>query len=163
MGEWGVWSYKVMVFEREWDGSFRPTEHYPAQSLATFNTHDLPPFAGWRDGRDLRVKRDIGLDPGEGDDERHRAIAALEAALARAGIPGRDFPAVAEYLGRTGSRMVSISLDDVVGAADQINIPGTVEQHPNWRRRLRTPLESLGEHDQLQRISAALRLRANGR
>lgn len=156
LAEWGVWSYKVMMFEREWDGAYKPPDHYPPQSLATFNTHDLAPFAAWRDGRDLSAKRGIGLDPGESDEERGRATSALEAALARAEIAGRDFPAVIEFLGRAGSRILSVALDDIIGVVDQINIPGTVEQHPNWRRRLRVPVEGLCEIDQLRRVGAVL-------
>ena len=43
---------------------------YPAEALATFNTHDMPSFRGWLDGHDLRVKRAIGVDPGESDEAR---------------------------------------------------------------------------------------------
>ena len=64
---------------------FRPPEAYPAEALATFNTHDLPSFRGWLRGHDLRVKRAIGLDPGE-TDELRATLQALRA-IFRMGDP----------------------------------------------------------------------------
>ena len=81
LGAWGVWSYLVMLFERNWGGSFKPPTDYPDRAIATFNTHDLPTFAGWMGGHDLQTKRAIGVDPGESDDERQGSRAALNAAL----------------------------------------------------------------------------------
>jgi 4-alpha-glucanotransferase len=161
LADWGVWSYKVMMFEREWGGAYLAPDRYPPQSLATFNTHDLAPFAAWREGRDLAVKRAIGLDPGESDEERRLAVSALEATLGKHGVAGRDFPAVVEFLARAGSRILSVALDDILGVVDQINVPGTVEQHPNWRHRLRLPIESLSDLDQLRRVGAVLSRRTN--
>jgi 4-alpha-glucanotransferase len=45
-----------------------------------------------------------------------------------------------------------LSIEDVLGLRDQVNIPGTVAQHPNWRRRLPVALEELGQHDDLRRV-----------
>ncbi|MEI9805792.1 MAG: 4-alpha-glucanotransferase [Pseudolabrys sp.] len=64
LARWGLWTYRVMLFEREGDGRFRPPESYPANAVATFNTHDLPSFRGWISGHDLVVKHSIGVDPG---------------------------------------------------------------------------------------------------
>ena len=41
-----------------------------------------------------------------------------------------------DFLARTKSRLLAISLEDLLGAIDQPNIPGTVNEHPNWRQRL---------------------------
>jgi 4-alpha-glucanotransferase len=43
---------------------------------------------------------------------------------------------VTEFLARTRSRLLAISLEDLLGVIDQPNIPGTVDEHPNWRRCL---------------------------
>lgn len=155
LAEWGLWSYLVMMFEREHDGSFRRPEHYPERAIATFNTHDLATFAGWTTGHDLRTKRAIGVDPGETDEEREASRARLRAALA--GDPGSfDFEAIVSFLAATPTRLVSVALDDVLGMVDQINIPGTVDQHPNWRRRLPIPVEELSGDQRLRRTAAAL-------
>ena len=109
----------------------------------TFATHDLPTFAGWTSHHDLVVKSALGLDPGETDDERAAARAALGRALAARGLPRLDFSSVAKFLAATPSRILVVTLEDALGLADQVNVPGTVAEHPNWRRRLPVFLEDL--------------------
>jgi 4-alpha-glucanotransferase len=136
MADWGIWSYQVMMFERDDAGAFRGVEHYSANALVTFNTHDLSTYAGWRSFRDLELKRSIGIDPGESDEARWHALAMLTDILRHHAIDGDDLYAVAGFLARTKSRLLTISLEDLLGLIDQPNIPGTVDEHPNWRRRL---------------------------
>ena len=143
-----------MVFEREWDGSFRPPERYVEKALATFATHDLPTYAGWMSGHDLAVKRAIGFDPGETDADRERSRSALRAATAPNDPHGAGFEKVVEFLAATRSRLVAIAIEDVLGVEDQINVPGTLTEHPNWRRRLPVELEDLGGDQRLLRIAA---------
>ena len=146
-----------MLFEREADGRFRPPESYPPEALATFNTHDMASFRGWLDGHDLRVKRAIGVDPGESEEARANSQAALRDALSHwaPGYAPDDIAAVAAFLGATPSRLAAIALDDVMGVRDQINMPGTIDQHPNWRRRLPIALEDLEAHNGLERVARA--------
>jgi 4-alpha-glucanotransferase len=157
VARWGLWGCRVMLFERGVDGRFRAPETYPAEALATFNTHDMASFRGWLEGHDLRVKRAIGLDPGESDEERAQSQAALRAALARwaPSYPPDDVAAIAAFLGATPSRLAVIALDDILGVRDQINVPATFDQHPNWRRKLPVELEELGAHDGLTRVAEA--------
>jgi 4-alpha-glucanotransferase len=148
---WGLWTYRVMLFERESDGRFRPPESYPVEALATFNTHDLPTLRGWLEGHDLHTKRALGLDPGESDEMRNRARQCLETVLGG----GDRLAAIARFLSRTPSRLVAIALDDILGALEQINIPGTFDEHPNWRRRLPVPLEDLDRNESLNAVADA--------
>jgi 4-alpha-glucanotransferase len=136
MADWGIWSYQVMMFERDDHGSFRGVDHYSANALVTFNTHDLSTYAGWRSFSDLKLKRSLGIDPGESDDARWHALKMLNDILRHHAIDGDDLYAVAGFLARTKSRLLTISLEDLLGVIDQPNIPGTVDEHPNWRRRL---------------------------
>ncbi|HZD91173.1 MAG TPA: 4-alpha-glucanotransferase [Pseudolabrys sp.] len=155
---WGLWCYRVMLFEREGDDAhFKPPEAYPESALATFNTHDMASFRGWTEGHDMVVKRSIGFDPGENDDARNWARQKLRDILsARArDYPPDDLAAVAEFLGLTRARLVAISLDDVVGEREQVNIPGTTDQHPNWRRKLPLSIEELEGHETLRRVGEA--------
>jgi 4-alpha-glucanotransferase len=142
MAEWGIWSYQVMMFERDDHGSFRGLDHYRANALVTFNTHDLSTYAGWRSFSDLAMKRSLGIDPGETDDARWHALSMLSDVLRHHAIDRHDLPAVVSFLSRTRSRLLAISLEDLLGVIDQPNIPGTVDEHPNWRQRL--PVEISG-------------------
>jgi 4-alpha-glucanotransferase len=136
MADWGVWSYLVMMFERDDRGSFKDVDHYVPNALVTFNTHDLSTYAGWRCFSDLALKRSLGIDPGESDDARWHALAMLTDLLRHHAIDGHDLYAVVKFLAQTRSRLLAISLEDLLGVIDQPNIPGTVDEHPNWRRRL---------------------------
>ena len=142
-----------MMFEREHDGSFRRPEHYPERAIATFNTHDLATFAGWMSGHDLKIKQSIAIDPGETEPERQAARTRLIAAVAGEGTE-IEFNDIVAFLASTPTRLVSIALDDVLGLIDQINMPGTVTEHPNWRRRLPVPVEELGADQRLRRAAA---------
>jgi 4-alpha-glucanotransferase len=159
LADWGLWSYRVMLFERAVDGTFLPPETYPENALVTFSTHDLPTFAGWCAGHDLAVKRAIGIDPGETETERQAAIAALQQSLRRRSIDSFDFGSVVRYLASTPSRLLVISLEDFLGVLDQPNIPNTINEHPNWRRRLPIALEELPRQPQWSAIADALRSR----
>jgi len=155
LSAWGVWSYLVVLFERNGDGSFRRPEEYPERAIATLNTHDLPTFAGWMDSHDLRMKRAIDVDPGETEEERHHSRVAFCAALAAAtGHHHITFEAVAAFLAATPTRLVSVAVEDVLGLDDQVNVPGTVGEHPNWRRRWPLLLEELASDQRLTRIAA---------
>jgi 4-alpha-glucanotransferase len=136
LAAWGIWSYLVMMFERDHHGLFQGIDHYAANALVTFNTHDLPTFAGWRSFGDLQLKRSLGIEPGESDDARRHAIAMLLNVLRHHSIDNDHVYAIVKFLSRTKSRLLAISLEDLLGVTDQPNIPGTVNEHPNWRQRL---------------------------
>jgi 4-alpha-glucanotransferase len=161
---WGLWSYRVMLFERDHQGRFLPPENYPADALATFNTHDLPTHRGWLTGHDLWVKRGIEVDPGESDDSREWARRKLREALQERSpaFDPDDFSAVAAYLGATPSLLVCVALDDILDVIDQINIPGTVAQYPNWRRKMPVALEDLGGNEELKRVAQAFAQQGRG-
>jgi 4-alpha-glucanotransferase len=143
MRDWGIWSYQVMLFERDDHGSFRDIDHYSASALVTFNTHDISTYAGWRSFSDLKLKRSLGIDPGESDDARWQALGMLSDLLRHHAIHHHDLYAVVSFLARTKSRLLTISLEDLLGVIDQPNIPGTVNEHPNWRQRLPVAIDKI--------------------
>ena len=143
MADWGIWSYMVMMFERDDRGAFRGMDHYSANALVTFNTHDLSTYAGWRSFGDLKTKRALGIDPGESDEARWHALGLLDEVLRQNGIERNDLYSVLGFLARTKSRLLAISLEDILGVLDQPNIPGTVNEHPNWRQRLPVAVDDI--------------------
>lgn len=155
MADWGIWSYKVMMFERDDAGHFRDVDYYAPNALITFNTHDLSTYAGWRSFGDLNTKRGLGIDPGETDQERWRALALLDEVLRHNGIDDNDLYAIINFLARTRSRLLTISLEDFLGVVDQPNIPGTIDEHPNWRQRMPVALEDLAGAINVDALKAA--------
>ena len=159
MAEWGIWSYQVMMFERDDHGAFRGADYYSPNALVTFNTHDLSTFAGWRSFGDLKLKRSIGIDPGESDDARWHALTMLDDVLRHHAIDRNDIYAVAGFLARTRSRLLAISLEDLLGVVDQPNIPGTVNEHPNWRQRLPVAVSDIAAAIDVRALKDATRER----
>jgi len=135
----GLWCYRVMQFERWHPGEFKPLSEYPAQALATFNTHDLPTYRGWIAGQDIALRRSLGLHPGETEDVRAQSRRALSEVAARYGSD--SFAGVAAFLAETPSRLIMVGIEDLLGETEQINMPGTSMEYPNWRRKLPVRLE----------------------
>jgi 4-alpha-glucanotransferase len=160
MADWGIWSYQVVMFERDDHGRFRGIDHYKPNALVTFNTHDLSTYAGWRSFSDLKLKRSLGIDPGEDDDARWHALGMLDEVLRAHDIHGHDLYSVTGFLARTKSRLMAISLEDLLGVIDQPNIPGTVDEHPNWRQRLPVALEAIAGTIDVAALKAATQERA---
>jgi 4-alpha-glucanotransferase len=156
MADAGVWSYRVMMFERADGGQFKAVGDYPANALVTFNTHDLPTFAGWRSAHDISVKHALQIDPGESHDDRHHAVGLLAHALKDSGHDETTFHNVVRHLADTPSRLLGIAVEDLMGVVDQINVPGTMTEHPNWRRRLPFPLEQWDSHIDVAHLRQAL-------
>ena len=162
MADWNIWSYKVMMFERDEDGRFCGLDHYASNALITFNTHDLSTYAGWRSFADLKLKRSLGIDPGESDEARWHALGMLDEVLRHHGIDQHDLYSVVGFLARTPSRLLAVSLEDLLGVIDQPNIPGTVDEHPNWRQRLPVAREDIGSAVDVAALRAATAARAKG-
>ncbi len=161
LAEWGIWSYRVMMFERDYhQGWFFGLDHYRSDALVTFNTHDLATYRGWRTLSDLQSKRAIGIDPGESDDARRHALAMLRDVLRHNGITHDDIYAVLTFMARTRSRLLVVSLEDLLGVADQPNIPGTVDENPNWRRRLPVAIEAIDASIDIDALRAATAARS---
>lgn len=133
-----VMGIRVLWFECDADGQFLPPGRYPASSIATTSTHDLPTIMGWWLGRDIDWRDRLGQ--GGDRDQRARERAALWRALGRAGDPPQVLDpeaasAIAAYIGSTPAALVLLPLEDALLMEEQPNLPGTTVEHPNWRRR----------------------------
>jgi 4-alpha-glucanotransferase len=144
----GVHGMAVLPFARDEDGVFLPAEDYPATAIAMTATHDTATVAGWWTARDLEWNRK--LDRG-GDSPARRAQdrAALWQAIGDgAPQPADDDPApvidaAIAFLAATPAPLMIVPMEDMAGLVEQPNLPGTVDEHPNWRRRLPAPVAAL--------------------
>jgi 4-alpha-glucanotransferase len=75
------------------------------------------------------------------------------------GIERHDLNAVVRFLSRTKSRLLAISLEDLLGVIDQPNIPGTIDEHPNWRQRLPLAIDEIADAIDIAALEAATRER----
>jgi (1->4)-alpha-D-glucan 1-alpha-D-glucosylmutase len=158
-----IFSSRVLYFERN-RAAFRPPETYPRLAAVSVSTHDLATLGGFWQGEDLKAKAQIGLF--KSADEEAAAMAGriedkrelLQALAAEDLLPDGIVPAdagrlawtpaltaaVHAYLARSPSQLMMVQLDDLVGQTHQANLPGSVTEYPNWRRRLAVALEDLG-------------------
>ncbi len=159
--EAGMLSCRVLWFERDGERFRRPDE-YPRAALASVSTHDLPTVKGFMAGTDVDWRADIGdhdaASRKEAKAARGRDKAALEEALDRAGM-GDDPPAVAlhRFLAASSAALALVQMEDLAGAREQPNLPGTLDEHPNWRRRLAAPVEDVFASPLASDILAAMR------
>jgi 4-alpha-glucanotransferase len=153
------------MFERCPNGDFKPPSDYPADALTAFNTHDLPTYRGWITGRDLEIRRGIGIDPGEDDGGRARARDALLRQLQPYAGPNdlTNFAAAAGFLAATPSRLVMVAIDDLLDLDEHTNIPGTVDEYPNWRRVLPVAAEHWSGQPIFRAVKAAFDHAGRGR
>ena len=61
------------------------------------------------------------------------------------------------FLARTPSCLAALQLEDLADELEQANLPGTIDEHPNWRRRLSRPVDAVLSSDLAARILAAMR------
>jgi 4-alpha-glucanotransferase len=59
-------------------------------------------------------------------------------------------------LAKTASRLVAVQLEDLAGMKEQANLPGTTNEHPNWRRKLPIDLENIVESELFRDIVGAV-------
>ena len=157
-----VLAYRLVVFEET-----RPAD-YPRRAMAAVTTHDLPTLTGLYADTNVPHLLAIGaLDPDQepmiraAEDRmreslRRRAIA--EGTLA-AGETAIDASILGTYglLARTPSMLRCVALDDALGATERPNVPGTVDEHPNWRVPLPATLETVGDVPLFRAVVALMR------
>ncbi|SFE74352.1 4-alpha-glucanotransferase [Roseivivax sediminis] len=137
----GILGCRLTMFESGADGAPRPPGDYPEAVVASFSTHDLPTWKGWRAGRDIDSRTALGhLSPDQAEDARQartEAVAALDRASAEStSLPAATAEAMHAHLAQTRARLVAVQVENVLGMPDQPNLPGTVTEYPNWRQRL---------------------------
>ncbi|MDH6169175.1 (1-_4)-alpha-D-glucan 1-alpha-D-glucosylmutase [Variovorax boronicumulans] len=172
-----VLSYRLLYFEKGHDGRFSPPDSYPQAALVAISTHDLATFAGWWTAEDLRGRLALDLFPDLAVFDKQlmdRAQERIELmqALQQAGLVSREEVAEAAglalpsvriveaahaFLAAAPSALMMVQLEDVAGVVPQANLPGTVDEHPNWRRKLPEPVAALAAGERMRALGEALR------
>jgi 4-alpha-glucanotransferase len=167
----GILSSRVFYFERERNGGFGSARRYRRASVASVATHDLPTLRGFLEERDIDWRDRLALFPSPEEAEQARAdrrrdrlrVARL---LQRAGLLEGDetvpeLPKLAlalhRWLAQTPAALLLVQMEDLALAAEQPNLPGAQGEHPNWRRRLETDIETLLDRPFARSLLALLR------
>ncbi|GAA6209669.1 4-alpha-glucanotransferase [Cognatishimia sp. WU-CL00825] len=154
----GFYGYSVMQYEKNDHGGFRDTQNGPTQVLSCFATHDTPTVAGFQNARDIDWWQELAwID--EGTAQNMRAQRSHEVASLG---PAADFAfTVHGLLADSNAGLVAVQFDDILSEVEAQNLPGTIDEHPNWRRKYSLSLEDMPGDDRL--VSLANLMRNAGR
>jgi 4-alpha-glucanotransferase len=121
-------------------------------ALATMTTHDLPTSAALLTGADQAMLASLGRRIDQGD--MHRRLQHLAGPHAR--TVAEVVPAAYRTLAAAPTRLVLATLEDALGSIRRPNLPGTIDEYPNWRIPLPVRVEDLATHPKVQVLVAAL-------
>jgi 4-alpha-glucanotransferase len=145
-----ILSYRLLWFEE------RPPRSYPRLALAAVTTHDLPTIAGVWSGFDEGAMRTAGLQP---NTDANQEILNRLSKLGRVptGAPaGEAVLAAYSALRRSPSRLLAATLEDALVVPERPNMPGTVDEWPNWSLALPGGLEGLRRSPSARRLAATM-------
>jgi 4-alpha-glucanotransferase len=170
----GIKGMQVLWFERQRE-RFLPPEKWRNSAVGMTTTHDLPTVAGWWLGKDIVWRKKLKLfatrdGAARQTADRKQDRARLWDAFVQAGVAAGRQPGTHEvtkvlsgaidYLGKTACDLVVLPLEDALGRKEQPNLPGTITEHPNWRRRI---LVEAGEICRQKQVAPRLRRLAAAR
>lgn len=175
----GILSTRILYFEKE-GGHFRAPDALPSFASLSASNHDLATLHGFWTGADIAAKEKAGVlrSPGDRDAaiaDRQNDKRLLLEALKREGLlpegfePGAGVPwsrdigdAIHVYLARSSCALVALQLDDLADEEQQINLPGTSSEYPNWQRRIQQTLDELAANPAIERTIRAVALARQG-
>jgi 4-alpha-glucanotransferase len=171
----GVYSYRVFFFEQAQDGGFFSPKHYPEQSMSTLTTHDMPTLKSYWHCHDLELGKELGLYPTEEilstlyvsrHDNKQAILDTLHGHQSVNDEVGRDVRDVSMnqvlnfgmqvHMAGGSSALLSLQLEDWLEMEKPVNIPGTFNEYPNWRRKLTRNLQDIFDDHSLNHLAANL-------
>ena len=153
----GMLGMRVLWFERAQDLGFTAPSGWDREATSMTSTHDLATVAGWWSGRDMAWRRELNMiddqalqrEQAERDRDRGMLWSAMRASGAANGAPPPPkqpeaaVDAAIRHVGMASCGLTIIPIEDVLGLQEQPNLPGTLDEHPNWRRRNPVPAARL--------------------
>ena len=150
IGAAGVLGMRVLWFERALDQGFTAPSGWDQGAASMTSTHDLSTVAGWWTARDTAWRHRVGhldqqgVEREQGERARDRGMlwSAMQASGAAHGDaptpdqPERVVDAAIRHVGMAACDLAIIPIEDLLGLEEQPNLPGTLDEHPNWRRRM---------------------------
>lgn len=138
----GILGTSILWFENDSQGQPLAPSTYRELCLASVNTHDLPPTAGYLAGDHVALRHELGLlerpleEELRSDEEgREKVLRVLrqEGLLAEGASVEDTIIALHRHLAQAPSQLLGVSLVDCVGERRIQNQPGTDNEYPNWR------------------------------
>jgi len=177
MPEFGLYHYKVLLFEKI-SGRFRRPDEFAREALAAATTHDLPTLRSYWEARDIELRRRLNLFPSveiekdivqQRDHDREMLLTALREQKINPAHPNAPLEPYTDelgqalhlYLARSSAALVALQIDDLLGMTDPVNVPGTFAEYPNWQRKVTASIEDMAARadlaERLAQINSARR------
>ncbi|MBO7257768.1 MAG: 4-alpha-glucanotransferase [Alphaproteobacteria bacterium] len=158
-----VLSFGIFHWQKNWDGFIAPQD-YNHKCLISSGTHDLPTYTALWKGLDLELAKKMKTISAEQYKmhkenrkiERTQFVKAFlsqslpmddrgetEEIMAGRIVPNWFIPNSYAYLARSSSMLLLVRIEDIVEQEEQVNLPGTYLEYPNWRYKLPVALEEL--------------------
>lgn len=172
---YAIYSYRVFFFETAPDGGYISPAHYPEQAMATLSTHDLPTLIGFWHCEDLKLGQHLGLYKDEAMlqqlyQQRHNAKQRILDSLHGHGRLPQDYPrsvehlamdrtlnyAMQQHLAAGAQQLLCLQIEDWLEMTQPVNVPGTSNEYPNWRRKLSAELEQWTNSDNISHLLQSL-------
>ncbi len=166
MPEFGLYHYKVLLFEKV-SGRFRRPDEFVREALATATTHDLPTLHSYWEARDIELRRRLNLYPTaeiesdvvrQRDQDREMLLLALREQGISPAHPSTPLEPYTEelghalhlYLARSSTALVALQIEDLLGMTEPVNVPGTSTEYPNWQRKVTASIEEMAARSDLR-------------
>lgn len=171
----GVYSYRVFFFEQAEDGGFFSPSHYPEQSMSTLTTHDMPTLIGYWHCLDLELGKELGLYPTDEilstlyqdrHENKQEILNSLHGHHSVDDSVGHDVNhtgmtqalnyGMQVHMAGGSSALLSLQLEDWLQMDKPVNVPGTFNEYPNWRRKLNQNLEAIFTNRDIVELAESL-------
>lgn len=170
----GICSYKVLYFETDQQQGLPNPHHWCKQALATVNTHDLPTLRGYWNANDLTLGKHLGIYTTEqlpalyqqrlqkkqrivnGLCHQHCLPAHMKNKTDKLSMTPALRCAIYRYMASCHSALLGVQPEDWLDMAQPVNIPGTDQQYPNWRRKLSQGLDEIFMEPAIRRLLTTL-------
>lgn len=169
-------SFKIAHYQ-QCDGALMSPERYDYMSLIATGTHDLPSYTAFWKGMDLELGRQLKTITAAQykthlENRRTDRETFVETFYRQSlPMPNREnlmykTQEVPEwfvsntylFLSRTTCLLLLVRFEDLLGQDEQINLPGTYLEYPNWRYKLPVPIEKLQSNVVVESICRMIEL-----
>ena len=172
-----ILSYRILCFEKNWhEGSFKAPAEYPRCALCVTGSHDLPTLSAYWQELDIDLRARLNLYSSTEFESQQRLLRAQDrreimAALMREELVPADasvdadspsalgsdlLMSIQRFLARSNAAVMMVQLEDLFEQQQQVNLPGTIDEHPNWRCKLPVVLEDWPTYGELESIARAI-------
>ena len=163
MAQYQVLSYRVFMLEQKATSYDHAKQTYPELALATVTTHDMPTLVGYWQQGDLELRHELDLFPNPQVADSLYQLRADEKQLMsqRLQLHEGDYQQLIRashlFTAQQPARLFAFQLEDLLLMSTPVNIPGTSNEYPNWRRRLTDNIDAILQRPDVLELIADIR------